>query len=66
MNTEQYAAAVMNYAKDAQNSLDDYSCDSSCFWGVWGVDMMEGKRGALEDLIEFLHDLNKAHDISVS
>ena len=66
MNTEQYAAAVMNYANDAKNSLDDYSSDSSCFWGVWGADMMEGKRRALEDLIDFLHDLNKANGISIS
>ena len=63
MNTEQYAAAVMNYAKDAQNSLESYS---SGFIYEWEVDMGEGKRRALEDLIDFLHDLNKAHDISVS
>ena len=63
MNTEQYAAAVMNYAKDAQNSLEGYS---SGFLYEWEVDMMEGKRRALEDLIDFLHDLNKAQGISLS
>ena len=63
MNTEQYAAAVMNYAKDAQNTLEAYSSELIY---EWETDMMEGKRGALEDLIDFLHDLNKAHDISVS
>lgn len=62
MNTEQYAAAVMNYAKDAQNSLEAYSLGSF----TSGKRTWEGKRIALEDLIDFLHDLNKAHDISVS
>ena len=63
MNAEQYAAAIMNYAKDAQNSLEGYP---SGFLYEWESDMMDGKRRALEDLIEFLHDLNKAHDIFVS
>ena len=63
MNTEQYAAAIMNYAKDAQNSLEGYS---SGFLYEWEVDMMEGKRRALEDLIDFFHDLNKAQGISLS
>ena len=63
MNTEQYAAAVMNYAKDAQNSLEGYS---SGFLYEWEADMEEGKRRALEDLIDFLHDLNKANGISIS
>ena len=63
MNTEQYAAAVMNYAKDAQNSLEVYS---SGFLYEWEADMGEGKRRALEDLIDFLHDLNKAQGISLS
>lgn len=63
MNTEQYAAAVMNYAKDAQNSLEAYSAE---FIYEWETDMGEGKRRALEDLIDFLHDLNKANNISVS
>ena len=63
MNTEQYAAAVMNYAKDAQNTLE---VDSSEFIYEWETDMGEGKRRALEGLIDFLHDLNKVHDISVS
>lgn len=58
MNTEQYAAAVMNYAHDAKNSLDGYS-----FLDDWETDMMDGRRRALEDLIEFLHDLNKANSI---
>ena len=63
MNTEQYAAAVMNYAHDAKNSLEGYSSE---FIYEWEVDMGEGRRRALEDLIDFLHDLNKAHDIFVS
>ena len=63
MNTEQYAAAVMNYAKDAQNTLE---VDSSEFLYEWEADMGEGKRRALEDLIDFLHDLNKAQGISLS
>ena len=60
MNTEQYAAAIMNYAKDAQNTLE---VDSSEFIYEWETDMGEGKRRALEDLINFLHDLNKANGI---
>ena len=63
MNTEQYAAAIMNYAKDAQNSLEAYSSE---FIYEWETDMGEGKRRALEDLIDFLHDLNKAQGISLS
>ena len=63
MNTEQYAAAVMNYAKDAQNTLE---VDSSEFIYEWETDMGEGKRRALEGLIDFLHDLNKANSISIS
>lgn len=63
MNTEQYAAAVMNYANDAKNSLEGYSSE---FIYEWEVDMGEGRRRALEDLIEFLHDLNKANSISIS
>lgn len=53
----------MNYAKDAQNSLES---DSSGFIYEWEVDMGEGKRRALEGLIDFLHDLNKANSISIS
>ena len=60
MNTEQYAAAVMNYAKDAQNSLEAYSAE---FIYEWETDMGEGKRRALEGLIDFLHDLNKANGV---
>ena len=63
MNTEQYAAAIMNYAKDAQNSFEAYSAE---FIYEWETDMGEGKRRALEDLIDFLHDLNKANGISIS
>ena len=63
MNTEQYAAAVLNYAKDAQSSLEAYSAE---FIYEWETDMGEGKRRALEDLIDFLHDLNKANGISIS
>ena len=69
MNTEQYAAAVMKYATERLDNVKgvrrryDYKDNGVRYDYDYEADLATGVMRALDDLIDFLKELNSTNNI---